>query len=234
MIPVQECTALTTDRLAEILHLPAKAAEHVLHGRLVYLDTVDRLSFMERALICYHVEANPGIHESLPHPLTGEPCTFGQWMKLCSPGSWEHCYAALRAFKELSDITNENGIPVADLVQIPQCNVETLKLLSTGVRNDPEVLEAAKVPDSKAFDEHVHRTHPEQHFEPRTPLRFSPEDSARAVIEKALAEAMKRGAHSRTEALELISVEALESWSYEDEVSQIPAEQVEWAMEEEQ
>lgn len=97
-----------------------------------------------------------------------------------SPYSARDGYAALAAAEELKDV------PVVDLANMPRCNVETLKHLSSTVRSQPEVVEAAKSLSEDDFVAHIQEHHPTQRIEHRKRLIFRPTESQKSVIERVL------------------------------------------------
>ena len=117
--------------------------------------------------------------------------TFGQWMARCTPGEDDSparstAYAALRARKALLDI------PAADYAQIREANVGTLVQLSTAVRRDPAVLEAARG-NNPALIAHVKAHHKDQHIESPAKMLFNFTEGAKAEIEEAVQLAIERG-----------------------------------------
>ena len=142
-----------------------------------------------------------------------EGCTsFDSWMVLAAPRARSTAYGYLRQVEALSDI------PDAVLSQIRGENVDTVMHLSTAVRAEPEVLEAAKTQKADEFVEHIQKTHPDQHVEHRKTMKFRPAASAAKVIENVLEEAMEHGASNRDDALELAMQTAHEAWQMESEV----------------
>ena len=133
--------------------------------------------------------------------------TFGQWMARCTPGADDSparstAYAALRARKALSDI------PPADYAQIREANVGTLVQLSTAVRRDPAVLEAARGANP-ALIALVKDKHADQHVEASTMFRCPLSEGQMDDVEKAIAKAMNRGCASRSEVIWMWAVEEL-------------------------
>ena len=132
--------------------------------------------------------------------------TFGQWMARCTPGddspARSTAYDALKWRKRLLDI------PAADYAQIREANVGTLVQLSTAVRRDPAVLEAARGnnPDLIAL---VKEKHADQHVEASTMFRCPLSECQMDDVEKAIAKAMNRGCASRSEVIWMWAVEEL-------------------------
>jgi hypothetical protein len=118
----------------------------------------------------------------------------------------------------MRDVEELKDIPAEHLAEIPQANFPILKQLSTEVRAEPQVIEAAKSKSAEEFTEQIRKDHPDQHLDTRKMLRVNMDESALAKVEEAILEAMKRGATSRGEALEAICAEALLEWQLEREI----------------
>ena len=151
-------------------------------------------------------------------PETNEPCkSFNRWLCVAAP------YSNATMFQAITDVEELSDVPDADLAEIPAANIHIVKQLSTAVRADPRVLQAAKTLSSKKFVEQVQCDHPQQHLEARKILRFvGVVESAAEEIERALTMAECRGARTRNEQLEAIAVEAIQAWDYEEEVKALP------------
>lgn len=171
-----------------------------LFDRMRYLDDTERISYAERGRICHYVRVHL-VHQQRTNPETGEPCSFTEWVRLAAPWSYQTCFAAMRDVEALSDI------PAKELAQIPQANFAVLRQLSTAVRAQPAVIEAAKTQRSDKLIEHVQRNHPDQHIESKQTLRFVADESQAEEIEEAIGLAIERGAMNRTEALLSICID---------------------------
>jgi hypothetical protein len=146
-------------------------------------------------------------------PETNEPCTnWTRWMHLAAPRAYSTAHQYLREVIELKDIPDEH------LSQIRGENVDTVIQLSTAVRKDPDVLEAAKTQPVDGLIDHIRDKHPGQAIEHRKTLKFNPEESAVKVINNALDEAIEHGARDRDSALEMLAVIALQNFQMEREV----------------
>lgn len=196
-----------------ILKLPNADAESALYERLRYLDRTTKLAYSEIGFISKTVQAYL-LHEHRTDPKTGKPCSFTRWLRLAAPWGYSTCYAAMRDVEDLADI------PAEHLAEIPQENYPVLKQLSTAVRAEPRIIEAAKNKSSEDFVEQIRKDHPDQHLEMRKMLRVNMEESALAKVEEAIVAAEKRGATSRGEALEMICAEALLEWRLEEELTE--------------
>lgn len=176
------------------------------------IDNEVKFNYARVGIICRDVK-NRLLWQRRIDPSTGEPFrSMAKWVRAACPWSYATTYAALRDVEELKDIPEEV------LAQIPASNFPIVKQLSTAVRSDPVVIEAAQTKPTDEFIEQIKESHPEQHFETKTLLRFQMEESAAKVVEDVLRVAMGRGAATRSEALEMICAEAVDSWRSEDEV----------------
>ena len=130
-------------------------------------------------------------------PETGNPCTsWTRWMHVAAPRAASTAFGYLRQVEALSDIPDEH------LGQIRGENVDTVKQLSTAVRAEPEVLEAARTQKAKEFIGTIRRDHPEQHISRRSRYRLNPTEEQKAEIEEAVELAIERGdANTREEAI---------------------------------
>jgi len=183
--------------------LDARARESLIFARLQAWDKAI-LSRTEIGILCREVRDTP---------LWQCRCeSFESWMSLAAPRARSTAYQYLREVTELQDIPDEH------LSQIRGENVDTVMHLSTAVRAEPEVLEAAKTQKADEFVEHIQKTHPDQHVEHRKTMKFRPAESAAKVIENVLAEAMDHGASNRDDALELAMQTAHEAWQMESQL----------------
>lgn len=144
-------------------------------------------------------------------PVDGFPCrSFARWVRLCAPNGYSTCYAALKDVQDLPDV------PPADLAQIPQSNFRTMKQLSTAVRRDPDVLQAAK---GRGLAGYINANHPDQHITDRKAVNVLVDDAEMvySVLDQAveLHDAIDRG-----HALEMIAAMARLTWELESEVKQ--------------
>lgn len=95
----------------------------------------------------------------------GRASTMGQWIKQVAPTSWSECYAAMRSVRELLP-----DVPLEDLKEIKRCNVEEMKKLSSSVRRDRKVIEAAKTKPLREFLAQTANDHPDQHLDVKSRL----------------------------------------------------------------
>jgi hypothetical protein len=119
-----------------------------------------------------------------------------------------------------------SDVPSDKLIDIPKSNLHMLASLSTEVRNDPEVLEAAKRLARDKFEEKLQKDHPNQHIESRKPLRFSPGRTGARIVEDGIAMAISMGyASTRDEALVRAFETAVHEWELELELASMPVEE---------
>lgn len=156
--------------LGAITSLPDEEAAQALNFRFAAWNRLEALreqSFAERGLIIREFEKRR-LWAHLISPDTGEPFTsLSAWL---SGADYLGCrrtnFEAKRVLALLEDVPPER------LVEVPKANLHTLTQLSTTLRNDPDILEAARVLPREEFEKKVEVEHPLQHVEVRTPARF--------------------------------------------------------------
>lgn len=209
---------LTPDKMASLLGLADEDSEPILFNRLRQITSTFELGYAEVGLICREVDAYL-LWEKRINPETGQPCTaFTQWVRACCPRSYATVYAAMRDIESLKDIPDQH------LSQIPASNFPIVQQLSTSVRAEPDVLEAAKTQNTKGLVEHVRANYPDQHIERTRFLRLPLDESVMEKVEELFKQAQLRGARNRSEALEMICAEAELQWRMEAEIEQVMTE----------
>lgn len=194
--------------------------ETAYYLELQKIDADYRYSYARVGIICRDVKTR-SLWQRRDDPATGHPfASLTRWLKSACPWSYQTSNAALRDMEDLKDI------PEAALAKIPAGNFHIVRQLSTAVRADPVVIEAAQTKPTDEFVDQVRKSHPDQHLETKILMRFRPEESAVEIIEQALQMAQLRGAATRTEALEYVAVEAMESWRAEDAILEVAARMV--------
>jgi hypothetical protein len=189
----------------------AVARESIIFARLQVWDKAIT-SGPEIGIMCREVRDTP-LWPYRTDPETAKPCTsWTRWMHVAAPRAASTAFGYLKQVEALSDI------PDGTLARIRGENVDTVMHLSTAVRAEPEVLEAAKTQKADEFVEHIQKTHPDQHIEHRKTMKFRPAESAAKVIENVLEEAMEHGASNRDDALELAMQTAHEAWQMESQL----------------
>lgn len=200
-----DVNGITEATLINLRNMPDEIAAVALDGRLRALEIQWKRSFLERGLLLLEMEQRQ-LWRKLTDPHTQEPySSLEKWICSAAPQSRSDAYAALRAVKELRDI------PRQSLEAIPRCNVAILQALSTAVRNEPEVLKAAKDLPEREFIRKIQKDWPEQHIEERRMLHMNPTKTASTVIERAIKLAMQvEGLTTREQVLEMWATEYLQ------------------------
>ena len=201
--------------LSEIREMPDTEQAQFFSKRLGELDHASRMSYAELGILAREVDAYL-LFQYVIDPETNEPFnSFSRWVRVMAPYCYSNVFAALRDVEALKDIPDQH------LSQIPASNFPIVKQLSTAVRSDPEVLEAAKTQNTEGLVEHVRANHPEQHIERTKILRVPLDESAMDKVEELFKQAQLRGAKNRSEALEMICAETELQWRLESEIEQV-------------
>jgi hypothetical protein len=206
-----DVAGVTEATLINLRNMPDEIAAVALDGRLRALEIQWKRSFLERGVLLLEMEQRM-LWRKLDDPSTGEPYTsLERWILTAAPQSRSDAYAALRAVKELRDIPRQH------LEGVARCNVAILQALSTSIRNEPEVLKAAKDLPEREFIRKIEKDYPDQHIESRRLIHLHPTKSASAVIEKAIKLAMQlEGLTTREQVLESWAVTYLQEHTDEE------------------
>ena len=214
---------LTLVNLSDLICLTDEAAAIALNRRMSILDEISRIherSFVERGIIIREFERRQ-LWKHLIDPETDQPFpNLTAWLS-CDKflGCRRANFEAKRTLAMLEDV------PPAKLIDIPKGNLHTLTQLSTAVRNDPDVLEAARTMPREAFEEKVEKEHPNQHVQVHRALSFRPDRSGAKIIEEAIAWALEKDiAGTREEALVRACETALHQWELEQELKEMPVD----------
>lgn len=165
-------------------NLPDDEAAIQADQRLSELETAYRRNFVERGILLLTCRQRR-LWTLIVDPVTALPFhSFEAWVVRRTNHSRSDCYAALRAVEELKDI------PAEELADIPRTNIEELRKLSTAVRRDPQVLEAARSQSKDGFLAHIEKNHPDQHPERTKELAIKCPRSQYDAITAALDVAM--------------------------------------------
>lgn len=182
--------------LIHLREMDDEEAATTLDRRLRELEIQWKRTFVERGIILLEMEQRL-LWKHLTDPNTSQPYTsLERWIITAAPQSRSDAYAALRAVKDLRDIPREH------LEAIPRCNVAVLQSLSTAVRNEPGVLQAARDMPEREFVRMIQKHHPLQHLERRQRIQFNLPASAMIVVEQGIAGCMEREGLTREQALE--------------------------------
>ena len=188
--------------MTDLTKLPDPDAEAEVYASLHSYDADERLRYASIGLMVLAVHKRMLWRHRID-PADGFPCrSFARWVRIACPYSYSTVYAALRDVEELQDV------PAADLAQIPQSNMRTMKQLSTAVRRDPKVLAAAKG-RTESLVAHVKANHPNQHIEGEKFLRVPLNEGQMDDVNKAITKAMERGCASPSEVVWMWGVEEL-------------------------
>lgn len=215
---------IVSTNLSDLIALPDPEAADALNTRMAALDQIHKIherSYGERGIIAREFEVrrlwahliDPDTGQAFPH-LT----------------AWLSCSDFLGGrrvnFEAKGDIEKLSDVPQSKLIDVPKSNIKLLLQLSTAVRNDPEVLEAAKNLDQDGFLQKLDQEHPNQHIEQRKPLRFNPGRSGARLVEETIAWALEHDiAGTRDEAIVRAAETALNEWKLEQELREMPAEE---------
>lgn len=210
--------------LSDVIALPDEKAAPALNERMAVLDQVHRIherSFAERGIIAREFERRK-LWQYLVDPHTNEVfSSFSAWMA-CPD------YIGCRRvnFEAKRDIESMPEIPAEQLREIPKSNIKVLRQLSSHVRAEPEVLEAAKSLPQNEFLKKIEADHADQHLEVRRLLRFSPGRSGSKIVEEAIRWALDHDiAGTRDEALVRMAETALKDWELDAELEQMTEEE---------
>lgn len=207
--------------LSDIIAMPDTEAAAAMNERMALLDHIHRIherSYAERGIIVREFERRQ-LWQHLTDQDTGQPFpNFTAWIS-CSDflGCRRVNFEAKRDMEMLKDV------PAAKLIDVPKGNLKVLTQLSTAVRNDPGILEAAKTLPQNEFLAKVETDQPQQHIETQQRLIFSPGRSGAKVIEEMIAWALEHDiAGSRNEAIVRAAETALHEWELEEELRAMP------------
>ena len=215
--------AILKTNLSDIVALPDEKAAVELNQRMAFFEQIERIherSFVERGIIIREFEKRR-LWAFLIDPDTGESFpNLTAWLS-CSDffGCRRTNFEAKRTVAALEDV------PPAKLLDIPKANLHTLTQLSTAVRNDPAILEAAKTLSKDKFQEKIELEQPEQHIEARKPLRLAPTRSEREDIDAWVEYAIEHDlAGSVTEAIARACQMAKHDVDLDEELAAMPME----------
>jgi hypothetical protein len=198
---------IVSANLVDIICLPDPEAAEALAQRMAALDHIklvyDR-TYSDRVVIMRLFETKQ-LWKHLTDPDTGLPFPHMTAFMSCSKlfGCRRTNFEALADAKLLSDM------PAEKIIDLPKGNIKVLAQLSTAVRNDPEILEAAKGSED-AFVAKVQQRFPSQHLESSKTLRFQLPAGDAAEVEEAIDKAMEVEEMTRGEVLKMWALEYLE------------------------
>ncbi len=166
--------------IRQLRSYPDAEAAVTLDAMLRTLERQSKRSFISRGLILVEADERKS-WEQLIDADTGEYYTsMTQWVTKASPFSYSDCMAAKSAVRALKEL------PMDELLDVPRCNLNVLIGISSGVRQQPEIIRAAQTMTKKAFIKQVNGDY-NQHYEDTSPIYLNPVESAKTVIEEAVA-----------------------------------------------
>jgi len=191
-----EITALSLSAMREE---PDADVAQRLDSRVRDLERQHRRSFVELGLICNEMD-DRSLWSELVNPETGNFFqSFGSWLMDAAQVSSSNAYRAMKVLKQITDI------PVADLQEMSRANVMIVAQLSSKVRQDPQVIAAAKSQTETGFYQTLEANYPDQHIESSPRMDLKPSRSARKMIDEALrAAGVLYGVEGREAQLEAI------------------------------
>ena len=195
--------------LPDLIALPDPEAAVALNQRIALLDMVEeaaKVSYSQRMIIIREFEMRK-LWQYLTDPLVGQ--TFScltAWLSSGFIGCRRTNMEAHRDAKDLADMDP------GKLIDVPKGTIKVLRLVSTEVRNRPDVVAAARALPTDQFEEKIEAEHPSQHIEVRKPQRFNFGRSQWKDVGEWITLAIERGiAGTREEAVQWACVEALEN-----------------------
>jgi hypothetical protein len=202
--------SLSSKRLEDLVRLPDEDAARELQCRLAGIERVEELherSYAEILVIAGEFDKRK-LWQCVENPVSGEPFnSWSAWATAAGPRCRRVMMEAKRDASALSDV------PTTSLIGVSKDNIKVLKQLSTKVRNEPQILEAAKTLPADQFIAKIETEKPDQHIESRQWFRAHLERSVFEKAEKLIAFAIESGrADTRAEAVERIFDTAEDEW----------------------
>lgn len=212
--------ATNLDDLLALADPEAAESLNVWMAALKRVGEIYEVSYGQRLVIIRHFEER-SLWRYLTDPETDLPFpNLTAWLSSGFIGCRRVNLEAHKDGQALSDV------PPEKLIDVPKSSIRVLKQLSTGVRNQPDVLEAAKRGDEKLLEK-IEAEHPLQHIEGRKPLRFNLGRSQAKTVEKWIAYALENDiAGSREEAIERACERALYDAELDEELKRMPPDEV--------
>ena len=212
--------------LSDVIAQPDIVAAFELNERMGALNIIHRIherTYPETGIIAREFERRH-LYRHLIDPDTGE--AFPHFTAWASCSNFLACRSTI--FEAKADMKALEDVPAERLLDVPKDNIKVLKQMSTKVRNQPDVLEAAKTMKANKLLRKIEAEHPDQHLESRKPMRFSPGRAAAEIVEEGIEYAIEHEiAGTRDEALVRAFETALEAWKLDEELKNMPEEEVE-------
>lgn len=167
--------------LAQLIALPDQEAAESMQVRMACIERVEEMherSYAEVGIIAGQFQKRE-LWRLVDNPMSGEP--FISWSAWAS-SSGIRCRRII--FESKKDMERLGDVPADRLIEVPKGNLKVLIQLSTQVRNQDDILEAAKTMEPSDFLEKIETEQPFQHVESRTPMVIKPGRSDRKIIER--------------------------------------------------
>ena len=188
---------------------PAPAAER-LGCILRSLDGNEKRVFAWRGMCALLIEERELWREFIDEEVDMPFASFDKFLKSNFPNSHSYIRNALRAVKELKDLS------FADLLMIRRSNLEQLKKVSSNVRLLPEVVKAAKEMPEKQFVSKMNESFG-QALETKAPMVMAPVGDVEEFETAVEMITVVEDCHSRSEALKAIGIAIIQDYSAEYE-----------------
>jgi hypothetical protein len=215
--------ALST-ALPDLLALPDPEAAQALDVRLAILDQVKAVyerTYSERVVIIREVKRRQ-LWKHLVDPDTGQ--TFPNLTAWMSCSSFLGCRRTNFYAKEDGELLAD--IPSDKLIGIKPKNLNTLIGMSTAIRNEPDVLEAAKTLSPNEFTAKIDIEYPDQHIPAKKHLRLNPDRDELDAITRWVSHCKDHGTAVTTEeAIAMACTMALHDSELDEELAAMPQEQ---------
>lgn len=198
--PMLDATSpINETALIQLRAMHDEDAAQVIDGRMRQLEQIWKRSFAERGCLMVEIKQRL-LWQHIDDPSTGMACkSMERYIATVAPQSRSDCYAAMRAVEELTDI------PRNELIEMPRANIEVMRSLSSNVRQQPEVLEAAKTMTEKQFTAKIASDFPSQWVESKHIIKLNFSASAGEAVERLIERTMERDGYSTKE-------EVIEAW----------------------
>jgi hypothetical protein len=172
----------------------------VIDSRIRDIERNQKRVYVELGLLVLYVQESRVWEE-------GGHRSMEQWLQKSCPCSRGHALGARTNVQILRDA----GVPLTEVQDVPQCNIETMRLLSPADMRKPEVIRDAQQLSHEAFLDKMMREYPSSHLEKPRILQIKLTASQRLKIEEAMAKAMEiEGLAGRDQVLEMWAADYLQ------------------------
>jgi hypothetical protein len=186
--------------LSKLRQLTRREQFTVIDSRVRDIERSQKRIYVELGLLVLYVEES-GVWEEGGHR------SMEQWIQKSCPYSRGHALGARTNIRILRDA----GVPLDQIQDVPQVNIETLRAMSPADMCNPEVIRDAQLLSGAAFLDKMRREYPNAHLERPRIMQFKCATSQRVKVEEAIAKAMElEGLDSREQVLEMWAVDYLQ------------------------